>query len=266
MRPWLQRRAPYADRREAGEALVPVVAEVLAGARGGDAVDGAVGGAGGGAGGAVVLGLPRGGVPVAAPVAAALEADLDVLVVRKLGVPWHPELAMGAVAGVGDEVETVRNEQVLADLAVPEDSFEDVRTRETAELTRRERAYRGGRPAAAVRGRTAVVVDDGLATGSTMRAAVAALRRQQPARIVVAVPVGSAQACARLEADMEADLEADLEVDLEAGAVVCAWVPERFGAVGQAYRDFSPTSDEEVRALLRAAEEPAPGRPRGARS
>jgi putative phosphoribosyl transferase len=184
----------------------------------------------------VVLGLPRGGVPVAAEVARALEAPLDVLVVRKLGLPWHPELAMGAIAGVGGALEEVRNEQVIRQARVSDEILDEVRAREVDELRRREQAYRGDRPAVDVRGRTVVVVDDGLATGSTMRAAVAAVRGQSPEAIVVAVPVGSRDTCARLR----------LEVD----EVVCVSTPLGFVAVGQAYGDFRPTSDDEVRAAL----------------
>ena len=184
----------------------------------------------------VVLGLPRGGVPVAAEVARALDAPLDVLVVRKLGLPWHPELAMGAIAGVGGALEEVRNEQVIRQARVSDEILDEVRAREVDELRRREQAYRGDRPAVDVRGRTVVVVDDGLATGSTMRAAVAAVREQSPEAIVVAVPVGSRDTCARLR----------LEVD----EVVCVSTPLGFVAVGQAYGDFRPTSDDEVRAAL----------------
>ena len=184
----------------------------------------------------VVLGLPRGGVPVAAEVARSLDAPLDVLVVRKLGLPWHPELAMGAIAGVGGALEEVRNEQVNRQARVSDEILDEVRAREVDELRRREQAYRGDRPAVDVRGRTVVVVDDGLATGSTMRAAVAAVREQAPEAIVVAVPVGSRDTCARLR----------LEVD----EVVCVSTPLGFVAVGQAYGDFRPTSDDEVRAAL----------------
>jgi putative phosphoribosyl transferase len=187
----------------------------------------------------LVLGLPRGGVLVAVGVAEALAAPLDVLVVRKLGLPWQPELAMGAIAAVGDTVETVRVGAVLAAAGVDPETFEKVRQSELAELRRRESAYRDGRPPAAVAGRTVIVVDDGLATGATMRAAVLAVRRQTPRGIVVAVPVGAPSACTAL---------ADV-VD----EVVCLSAPRGFRAVGQAYADFTETSDAEVRAALAEA-------------
>lgn len=209
----------FADRRDAGRALGAAVRDRVPGD-------------------AVVLGLPRGGVVVAAEVAAALAAPLDVVVVRKLGLPWQPELAMGALAAVGDEVETVRVDAVLARVAIDEKTFDEVRREELAELRRREREYRGERPPLQLRRRTVVLVDDGLATGATMRAAVAAVRRQEPAAVFVAVPVGSALTCARL---------AD-EVD----DVICLTTPAEFRAVGQAYGDFSPTGDAEVRAALSA--------------
>ena len=190
-------------------------------------------------GNTVVLGLPRGGVLVAAGVAAALAAPLDVLVVRKLGLPWQPELAMGAIAAVGDTVETVRVDAVLVAAGVDPDTFEKVRQQELTELRRREAAYRDGRSPVAVAGRSVVVVDDGLATGATMRAAVAAIRRQAPRGIVAAVPVGSPAACEALAHDVD---------DL-----VCLSAPRGFRAVGQAYRDFAETSDAEVRAALAGA-------------
>jgi putative phosphoribosyl transferase len=214
-------REPYADRREAGWEL----ADRLRDYAGRDDV--------------VVLGLPRGGVPVAAIVARALGAPLDVVVVRKLGVPGQPELAMGAITGVGESIVVVRNETVLAHTGVSEDAFHRVLNAETAELHRREKLYRGDRPRLQVRGKTALIVDDGLATGSSMRAAIAALRREEPARLVVAVPVGSASSCAL--------------VAREADVVVCAWAPEPFYGVGQGYYDFSQTSDAEVRDALATA-------------
>jgi putative phosphoribosyl transferase len=215
------RTTAFADRGEAGRALAGLLTAYT------------------GRGDVVVLGLPRGGVPVAAPVALALQAPLDVLVVRKLGLPGQPEVAMGAIAGVGDAVELVRNERVLSAVSVPDEDFEAVHERELRELRRRESAYREGRPAVPVRDRVVVLVDDGLATGSTMRAAVAAVRRQHPARLVVAVPVGSADSCAALRRD--------------ADEVVCGWTPEPFYAVGQGYRDFRATEDDEVTAALQQA-------------
>jgi predicted phosphoribosyltransferase len=182
----------------------------------------------------VVLGLPRGGVPVAYEVARALNAPLDVFVVRKLGVPGHRELAMGAIASGGVRV---LNDEVVAMLSIPASAIEETAREERAELERRERAYRDGRSAAEVRGRVVLLIDDGLATGSTMKAAVQAVRARAPARIVVAVPVGAPQTCAELAA--------------VADEVVCARQPERFAAVGQWYADFEQTSDAEVRALLR---------------
>jgi predicted phosphoribosyltransferase len=181
----------------------------------------------------VVLALPRGGVPVAYEVARALAAPLDVLVVRKLGAPGHPEFAMGAVAGGGI---SVLDEEFVATNRIPAQALADVVLRERAEVARRERAYRDSRPPVAIAGHVVIVVDDGLATGSTMHAAVLALRRQGPARIVVAVPVGSRQACSMLAG--------------VADEVICALTPEPFSAVGLWYVDFSETTDDEVRQLL----------------
>ncbi|HEV3115601.1 MAG TPA: phosphoribosyltransferase [Gemmataceae bacterium] len=181
----------------------------------------------------IVLALPRGGVPVAFEVARALHVPLDVFVVRKLGLPGHEELAMGAIASGGVRV---LNHDVIRAVDIPEDVIEEVAAAEQQELERRERMYRGDRPPPDVRGRTVILIDDGLATGSTMRAAVAALRQQQPARIVVAVPVGAPETC--------------YEFQQEADEVVCASTPEQLHAVGLWYRDFSQTTDEEVRELL----------------
>jgi predicted phosphoribosyltransferase len=181
----------------------------------------------------IVLALPRGGVPVAYEVARALHAPMDVFVVRKLGIPGQEELAMGAVATGGVRV---LNDQVVSGLGIPDYVIDAVVNWETEELKRRERVYRGDRPPPDVRGKTVILVDDGLATGSTMLAAVQALRQQGPARIVVAVPVASPDTCELLKAHVD--------------EVVCAATPEPFYAVGLWYRDFSQTTDDEVRELL----------------
>jgi putative phosphoribosyl transferase len=181
----------------------------------------------------LVLGLPRGGVPVAAEVAAELGAELDVFVVRKLGLPRQPELAMGAVATGGVRV---LNRNVLQEAGVPEDVLDEVTRRESAEVGARERRYRGDRPPARLAGRTVVLVDDGLATGATMRAAVEAARLQAPARLIVAVPVAPRETVAALE-------RSDVEV-------VALHRPEPFLAVGIWYADFTPTTDDEVTSLL----------------
>ncbi len=183
----------------------------------------------------LVLGLPRGGVPVAGEVARILAAPLDVFVVRKLGVPGHEELAMGAIASGGGRV---LNEAVIDRLGVTDDEVEAVARSEACVLDRRERAYRDDRPPAPVTGATVIVVDDGLATGASMRAAVHALRPQDPAAVVVAVPVASPETCRDIRAEAE--------------EVVCVRTPENFLAVGQAYDDFSPITDDEVRAVLEA--------------
>jgi putative phosphoribosyl transferase len=190
----------------------------------------------------LVLALPRGGVPVAYEVARALHAPLDVFLVRKLGLPGHEELAMGALASGRVRV---LNEDVVRSLDIPEEVIDAVAAEEGKELERREQSYRGDRPAPDVRGRTVILIDDGLATGSSMRAAVAALRRRGPARIVVAVPVGAPETCA--------------EFQDEADEAVCLETPQPFYAVGMWYEDFSQTTDEEVRDILgRAAEEVHP--------
>jgi predicted phosphoribosyltransferase len=191
----------------------------------------------------LVLALPRGGVPVAGRVAEALGAPLDVFVVRKLGVPGHEELAMGAIASGGV---LVRNEEVVGKLGLSEDTLRRVAEVERHELARRERRYREDRPPPDLAGRVVILVDDGLATGSTMRAAVEAARRLGPARVVVAVPTAPASTCQRLQ-----------EV---ADEVVCATTPRPFRAVGNSYRSFPQTSDEEVRSLLEAAWAPDPRR------
>lgn len=209
---------PYADRRAAGRSL----AEALGAYAGRDDV--------------LVLGLPRGGVPVAYEVARALGAPLDVFVVRKLGVPGREELAMGAIASGG--VRVVVPEVVRA-LGLEERDLARSAETEYRELERRERIFRGGRAAPEFAGRTVILVDDGLATGATMRAAVAALRELQPARIVVAVPIGAVETCDELRQ--------------LADEVVCGATPEPFEAVGLWYRDFTQTTDHEVQSLLAGA-------------
>jgi predicted phosphoribosyltransferase len=181
----------------------------------------------------LVLALPRGGVPVGFEVARALGAPLDVFLVRKLGVPGYEELAMGAVATGGVRV---LNDEIVRGLGLSDHEIDAVVARELQELARRERLYRGDRPPPDVAGRAVILVDDGLATGATMRAAIAAVRQQQPARIVVAVPTASPDTCEALKA--------------EAGDVVCAMTPEPFLAVGHWYEDFTQTTDDEVRELL----------------
>jgi predicted phosphoribosyltransferase len=208
----------FADRADAGRAL----ARALEAHRGGTDT--------------LVLGLPRGGVPVACEIARALALPLDVLVVRKLGLPWQPELAMGAIASGGA---LVLNDEVVRHLGGRMHEFEAVRAREQAELERRERKYRGDRPPLDIRGRTGILVDDGLATGATMEAAVRALRALGAARVVVAVPVASPEARNRIAA--------------VADEVVCLAAPMFFSAVGQWYADFGQTEDAEVQDLLARA-------------
>lgn len=181
----------------------------------------------------VVLALPRGGVPVAAEVARALRAPLDVFLVRKLGVPGHPELAMGAIATGGVRVVS---DDLVGELGIPPAAVEAVAAREQLELDRRSILYRGSRPAPAIAGRTVIVVDDGLATGSTMEAAIKALRLQQPARVVAAAPVAAAGTCERLRQF--------------ADDVVCAYTPDAFQAVGLWYDRFDQTTDDEVTTIL----------------
>ena len=223
-------REPFADRAQAGAALAGRLA------------------ASAGRPGVVVLALPRGGVPVAVPVAEALGAPLDVLVVRKLGLPRQPELAMGALAGLGGEVVEALHEPVLHAARVPPEVLGAVRAAELVELRRREAVFRRDLPALPVTGRTAVVVDDGAATGSTVRAAVAALRRGGADRVVVALPVCPPDTAAALAA--------------EADELVCLRVPRLFQAVGLEYADFAPPADAEVAALLRTARARRPaGRP-----
>jgi len=207
---------PFRDRHQAGR----VLADKLAHHRGSKNL--------------LVLALPRGGVPVAFEVAHALQAPLDIFVVRKLGFPGHEEYAMGAIASGG-----VRVMNPMPGITVSPQAVAAVVAREEAELVRRELLYRDGRPAVSIQGRTVIVVDDGLATGSTMLAAVEAIRQQHPAHLVVAVPVGAEETCEQLRA--------------KADEVVCAATPYPFRAVGLWFRDFPQTSDDEVHQLLEEA-------------
>ncbi len=220
---FLQRppRRTFRDRRDAGR----VLARELASYRGNT--------------GLLVLGLARGGVPIGWEVAAALGAELDVFLVRKLGVPQWPELAMGALASGGV---VVMNDDVVSSLQISDEQMRHVIDRETAELHRREHAYRGGRPPADTRGKTVIVVDDGIATGASILAAVRALRAGSPDAIVVAVPVGPRSVCQLLAE--------------EADDVLCATMPEDFEAVGQVFADFRQVSDDEVRELLATPSRP----------
>ena len=205
----------FQDRREAGRTLGAALRKYA------------------GRGEVVVLALPRGGVPVAYEVARALGAPLDLFLVRKLGTPGHRELAMGAIASGGVRV---LNDDVVRWYGISQDSIEAVAREEERELLRRERAYREGREPVPIEGRIAILVDDGLATGSTMRAAVKAVRRLRPSAVVVAVPLGARETCDELSAI--------------ADEVLCVRTPEPFAAVGQWYLDFDQTTDEEVRRLL----------------
>jgi len=209
---------PYANRRDAGR----VLAEHMSGYRG--------------RGDLLVLALPRGGVPVAYELAEALEAPLDLIIVRKLGVPGQEELAMGALASGGA---MVINRDVVTALGVSDDSIAAVVARERRELERRERAYRGNRPPPQVAGRAVILVDDGLATGSTMLAAVSALRELHPSQMIVAVPVAPPETCEAFRKEVD--------------AIICAATPRMFRGVGAWYLDFEQTSDEEVHELLEAA-------------
>ena len=181
----------------------------------------------------IVLGLPRGGVPVAGEVAQRLQAPLDVFLVRKLDVPGHSELAMGAIAEGGVEV---LSDDLIREFGIPQRVVQQVAVRERMELDRRDAQYRSGRTLPSVRGHIVILVDDGLATGSTMQAAVTALRRLEPARVVVAAPVGARDTCARMK--------------LFADEVVCVEMPEPFQAVGLWYEQFAQTTDEEVKRSL----------------
>jgi putative phosphoribosyl transferase len=210
---WSTRR--FANRREAGVELAPMLRKY------------------GGRDDVVVLALPRGGVPVAFEIAEALDAPLDIFVVRKLGMPGRQEFAMGAIASGGIRV---LSDDVIRWYRIPEAAVEAVARQELAELERREQEYRRGRPLLDLQDRIVILVDDGLATGSTMRAAVRAVREHKPARVVVAVPVGAPETCEEF---------ADITDE-----TVCARTPEPFSAVGFWYHDFSQTTDDEVRALL----------------
>lgn len=196
----------------------------------------------------LVLALPRGGVPVAFEIAQALASPLDVFIVRKLGVPGCEELAMGAIASGGVRV---LNEDVIRQLNIPESAIEAVAAEEAQELSRREKIYRGDREPVQIQHHAVILVDDGLATGASMRAAVQALRRQNPASITIAVPVGSREICDKLRPEVD--------------ELICGGTPEPFYAVGTWYSNFIQTTDEEVGRLLERAEEAgrarqAPGR------
>jgi putative phosphoribosyl transferase len=189
----------------------------------------------------IVLGIPRGGVPVAFEVAAALKAPLDLFLLRKLGVPGQEELAFGAIASGGVRV---LDHEIVDGMGLTNNQIEEVVARETTELQRRERLYRGGRPPLDIRGFTVLLVDDGIATGSSMRAAIAALRQREPARLVIAVPVAPSSTCKRLQAAVD--------------ELVCDQMPESFYAIGQFYEEFSQVTDEEVIELLGRTARPAP--------
>ena len=217
----------FQDRRHAGQALAQIVRDECA-----DDLA---------AGGAIVLGLPRGGVPVAFEVAQELRLPLDVFVVRKLGVPGQEELAMGAVASGGV---IVLQTDVIAAYRIPQETIDAVAARERQEIERREIAFRGGRSPLQLQGRTVILVDDGLATGATMKAAVRALR-PIARRVIIAVPVAAAGTCQELRQEVD--------------RLVCIECPEFFHAVGEFYRNFDQTTDDEVRTLLAQARDGSPG-------
>lgn len=218
----------FADRSDAGRQLADALAEYA------------------GNGSVVVLALPRGGVPVGSEIARRLHAPLDVYIVRKLGVPGHEELAMGAIASHGT---CVVDEDLIEALHIDESAVDEVIHREVDELRRREAVYRSVRPRLEIAGKTVIVVDDGLATGASMRAAATALHEEGPAKVVVAVPVAAARTCASLERIVD--------------RVVCLFTPEPFHAVGLYYQNFDQTSDDEVRRLLSAAASEQTGRATG---
>lgn len=211
----------FIDRKDAGQRLAAVLASRFQGSD------------------VVVYAVPRGGVPVAAPVAAALGAPLDLVLVRKIGAPFEPEVAMGAIAdGVGSVV--LRNEDVIAAAGVSDAQFEQVRAREAKELARRRETYLSGRAHQDPRGRVAIIVDDGVATGATMRAALRAIRAQEPARLVLATPVAATDTIEELR--------------MEADDIVCLEAHADFGAIGYFYRDFDQLDDATVIALLDATD------------
>jgi putative phosphoribosyl transferase len=213
---------PYADRVEAGNVLGQLLAEQLAGDSALDRL--------------LVLGLPRGGIPVAGQVAKSLGAPLDVLLVRKIGLPEHRELAMGAVAAIGDRTAVVHNQPVLQQRRVPPPEFAAACRAELETLRQQAIRYRGDREPLELAGRSVIVVDDGLATGATMRAAVATLREAGAGRLVLAVPIGSQHACQALARQVD--------------ALVCPWQPQEFYSVSQGYQDFSQTSEATVIQIL----------------
>lgn len=212
----------FKDRREAGRKL----AEALRHYRGKDAV---------------VLALPRGGVPVAAEVAASLDAPLDLLLVRKVGVPWQPELAMGSVID-GEEPITVRNEDIIGLASVTDTDFDAAAQRELEEIERRRKRYIGDRPRPAIKDHVAIIIDDGIATGATVRAAIRGLRRKEPKKIVLAVPVAPPDTVDALRAEVD--------------ALVCLESPEAFRAISLHYREFSQVNDAEVTRILESARAP----------
>ncbi|MBS0534027.1 MAG: phosphoribosyltransferase [Proteobacteria bacterium] len=193
----------------------------------------------------IVMALPRGGVPVAAVVATALDAPLDLILVRKIGVPFQPELAMGAVVD-GPAPITIRNDDVIASCGIDAKAFDEVRRRELTEIERRRQRYLAGRPHPEVEGRTVIVVDDGIATGATTRAALQAMRERKAGKIVLAIPVAPADTIERLRGECD--------------AIVCLESHTFFGAIGAYYADFRQVSDDEVVAMLDRAEAKAPAR------